>query len=170
MNKEKDYLYQDLPSIKPRISREERLLQRRQTPCIDCQPHGIEKAKQSFKHLYFFYLAVLAMGFVTIQIYQKINAPAQIIENSRQILFSLSQKAHISIIEQPNRYGISILFRNNSKNKPWNIQNFTISLKNSDTVLTNLVLDRNITGSYSLFIPLEQKINNLNNIDLIINP
>ncbi|MGL4676288.1 MAG: hypothetical protein ACRCWI_01305 [Brevinema sp.] len=168
MNKEKDYLYQDLPSIKPRVSRSERLAQRK-TPCIDCRPNGIEKAKRSAKNLYFFYLAILAIGFVATQIYQKTNTAMPTIENSKQISFSFSQKANISIIEQPHRYGISILFRNNNKNKIWNIKHFMILLKESDTILTNIVLESQIRSSCSFFIPLEQKINDLNDIELIIN-
>lgn len=170
MENEKHLLYQDLPSIKPRVSRDERLSMKRQSHCADCTP-AINKAKQGAKNLYFFYLAVLAIGFVGIQLHlknQKSNS-SSIKTQSKHISISLSQKINITLIDQDQRYGLSILFRNNSSNI-WEIKSINLRIADSEfTKEIDINTSVDSDSFYSVFIPFEQKINNIKNVEVLIN-
>ncbi len=167
MKEEEKLLYQDLSSIKPRVSREERLASRRNTPCSDCSP-SFNRAKKSAKNLYFFYIAILALGFVATQIHQRrVNQLPSIETKNKQISVSFSQKISITLIDQPSRYGLSILFRNNSRDT-WNVDNIELTL--DDLSNHNIKINQQIPPKdfYSLFIPLSQKINNIDKVNITI--
>lgn len=165
----KPLLYQDLPSLPPRISREERKSWRRKGDCPDCRNPHLETAKNQSKNLYFFYLVILAIGVIAIQIYNRQNKKDYYVdENSKQIFHSITRRINITLITQQNRHGISVLFRNNS-NKDWQINNALINIKNKDN---NIIypINQSIEAKdfYSLFIPLPTNFNVIEKIDFIV--
>lgn len=163
-------LYQNLPSIKPRVSREERATSRRKGYCPDCQP-SLNKAKKSAKNLYYFFISLLAIGFIGVQLYQKQNKTETVIkEQSKSLSISFSQKISMTLVDQSNRQGISLLLRNNSSN-PWNID--TIDVRSpSHNFSQKIELFQSIPKKdfYSLFISLPENIDNINDIDISLKP
>lgn len=168
-NDEKDLLYQDLPSIKNRVSRKERIGLQRKGDCIDCKPDHLVIAKQKSKHLYYFFLALLVIFFIAAQIYQRrVNVDSFSKESSKTIRVSFAKKVTMTIVDQQSRYGISLIFRNTG-NQVWNINTITLAIPNSpdnrDILIDQVLLTDDF---YSIFIPLTQKVNKINDITVII--
>ncbi len=167
MKEEEKLLYQDLPSIKPRVSREERLASRRNKPCSDCNP-SFERAKKSAKHLRFFYMAILGIGIIATQIYQKrVNTVPTITTKNTVINVSFSQKISVTLVEQPHRYGLSVLFRNNG-GRTWEVG--TIEITSVGVPLQKVEINQKISSKdfYSLFIPLAQEIDDIKDINITL--
>lgn len=163
----KDLLYQDIPSIKNRISRNERVSLRRRKICTDCQPDHITIAKQKSKHLYYFYLAILAIGIITLQIQKRQNNTESFAkESSKTIRISFTKKITATIIDQKYRYGISIVFRNTG-NQIWNINTLKLDIPNlpdQKEIIINYSLAQD--DFHSVFIPLTEKINKIDDITI----
>lgn len=169
MKDEKDLLYQELPSITPRVSREERLSQQRKGGCLDCNP-SLNRAKQGSKYLYYFYIGILGVSFLTIQFLKnrQNNSYKGIETQHKTITVTFSQKIYITLIDQPNRYGLSLLFRNNS-NQDWNIKNIQFN----DTKINNnqpIIINNRIKSKdfHTIFVPLKHSLKNINDIELRI--
>ena len=166
-NNEKDLLYQDLPSIKNRVSRKERIALQRKGDCIDCKPDHLLVAKQSSKHLYRFFLALLVIFFLATKIYQKrVDVDSFSKENTKTINVSFTKKITMTIVDTQSRYGISVVFRNTG-NPNWNINTVKLEIPNSpdnkDITINHLLLKDDF---YSIFIPLTQKVSRINDITI----
>ena len=166
-NDKKDTLYLDLPSIKNRVSRKERLSLQRNGDCIDCKPDHLLVAKQSSKHLYRFFLALLVIFFLATKIYQKrVDVDSFSKENTKTISVSFTRKITMTIVDTQSRYGISVVFRNTG-NQNWNIKTITLEIPNSpdnkDITMNQVLLKDDF---YSVFIPLTQKVNKINDITI----
>ncbi len=167
MNEEEKLLYQDLPSIKPRVSREERLSSRRKAPCSDCNP-SFEKAKKGARNLRFFYMAILGIGIIATQLHQRQvkNVPT-IVTKGTTINVSFSRKISVSLVEQTNRYGLSVVFRNNS-GRTWDVG--TVEITSANTLIQTVEIHQKISAKeyYSLFIPLDQEIDDIKDVNITL--
>ena len=166
-NDEKKILYQDLPSIKNRVSRKERFSLQRNSDCIDCKPDHLVIAKQKSKQLYYFFIALLAICFIAVQIYQrKIDVDSFSKESSKTIKVSFTTKITMTIVDTQSRYGISAVFRNTG-NQNWNIKTITLAIPDSPDN-KDILIDYSISKDdfYSIFIPLTQKVNKINDITI----
>jgi len=166
-NDEKDLLYQDLPSIKNRISRKERITFQRKGDCIDCKPDHLAIAKQKSKHLYRFFLALLIIFFIAVQIHQRRTGTDSFTKESSKIIqVSFTKKITMTLVDQQSRYGISVVFRNTG-NQSWNINTIKLDIPNSPDN-KDIFIDHSLSKDsfYSIFIPLTQKVNKINDITI----
>ena len=166
--KENELLYQDLPSLAPRVSRTERSMWSRKGGCTDCTSDGMNKARQQSKNLYSFFLALMAIGFVVTQFYIRKGGDPPLVESTKTISVSFQKKIIVSLIDQENRYGISVLFRNNSSQK-WLINNITVSETESpETISYPIEYTVGKKKFYSLFIPLPPSFDSIEKIQIIV--
>ena len=164
---EKDLLYQDLPSIKNRVSRKERISLQRNGDCVGCKPDHLVTARQRSKHLYRFFLALLVIFFLAAKIYQKrVDVDSFSKESSKTISVSFTKKITMTIVDIQSRYGISVVFRNTG-NQKWNINTIKLAIPdspdNKDILINHSLLKDDF---YSVFIPLTQKVNKINDITI----
>jgi len=154
--------------LNPRVSRKERLSLQRTSTISDSMTTSLNRAKRNAKYLYFFYLVILAIG-IAISIYYtrtkkdfKINIP---IKTNR---FSFNRKIISSFINQKNRYGISIIIRNQSSNT-WELKKILITSNKLSNNIEFKITKPIFPKKYQVyFIPLPKMINDLDDIDLRI--
>ena len=166
-NDEKESLYLNLPSIKNRVSRKERISLQRKGECTDCLPDRLVALKRRSKHMYRFFLALVFIFFLVAQVYQRrVDVDSFSKESSKTIKVSFTKKITMTIVDTPSRYGISVVFRNTGSQK-WDISTVKIDIPNSSDnkdIPINQVLSKD--DFYSVFIPLTQKVDKINDITI----
>ncbi len=149
------YEEDDFDKIKPRVSREERTKGRR-----GHIPSHLLRARKSAKNSYMFFIALLGICFIATQVYIRQN-PDSIKTEAKNITLSKSKSININLIDQDGRYGL-LVFLVNDGNEDWQVENLEVV----SIYTTNL--NQNIKSKYAVFIPLEQKIKSVNDIDINI--
>ncbi|MGL4367036.1 MAG: hypothetical protein ACRCTQ_01965 [Brevinemataceae bacterium] len=147
-----------------RVSRKERLSLKTKVN----NNQNIQKTKEAQKYLFRFYIALLIVGIIAGGILKRTKK--EFYSNTEQKTVSISSKKTvlISFIKEKERYGLSILLRNNSS-KPWHIKNIIVKSKNNSSVLIHsFSAEIPSKGFESEFVPIENSISSIKDINITI--
>ncbi|MGL4388846.1 MAG: hypothetical protein ACRCTJ_05590 [Brevinema sp.] len=163
-------LYQEIPSLEPRVSRRERISQQGPADCPECSQKLLSNARQSTRFSYWLFLVLLVISFGIIQ-FLKITdnrekwLPYQ--KEHRIYTVNKNQKISASLINQEDRYGLSLLFRN-TQTSTWNINYIKIALADEMLYETNINISMSRDKIYTTFIKLPKEIYSLEKINVDI--
>lgn len=162
-------LYQELDSLKPRVSRRERLSQKGTSDCPECINQELAKTRYSVKLSYRLFLTMILIFLGIFQISKILKKEDLIYTNDYKLFrYQDNQTISVSFINDKNRYGISLLMRNKNNN-PWVIDTVHISepnLINDLSIPLNIkILNNKFATKY---ISLPTNVQNLENIKIYI--
>ncbi|MGL4562032.1 MAG: hypothetical protein ACRCV0_07095 [Brevinema sp.] len=163
-------LYQELPSLSPRVSRSERISTQGLSDCPECSYQSLSKARQSVRFSYFLFLTLVILFFGVMKFTQIKNTEDNIesYHNGHMVLtINKKQTISVSLINQQHRYGLSLLFRNQQK-QVWNINQISLLFKNELIEKTEINISLNKDAFVTTFIKLPKDINSLENINIVI--
>ncbi|MGL4394327.1 MAG: hypothetical protein ACRCS8_03790 [Brevinema sp.] len=167
---EDSLLYQELPSLEPRVSRRERISQQGPADCPDCNRKQMGKALRSSRFSYMIFLVLMVIFFGVMKFLEYTDDSKQwnsYDKEHRTFTFSKNQEISTSLINQENRYGMSLLFRNKNK-KTWSMSRVTIML--NEELLHEIVSNISLTTDeiHTSFIKLPKEIDSLEKLDIVI--
>lgn len=119
-----------IEKIVPRASRKERVsLHRKKNPSLE---QSLSSSRKRSRYFYFFYLALLACGFLSMQFYKKNPNFSPSSFKQKKIIISPFRTVLLTLVQNYSRSGISLLIRNNTKSD-WHIDSLIFSFPGGST-------------------------------------